>query len=49
MARNLVAADVAAHLTDAEIEELIFAPGLSTASNISDICRPGRGHGCGAE
>ncbi len=40
---NLVAADVAAHLTDAEVQELIFAPGLSTASRISDIS--GRGVG----
>jgi two-component system chemotaxis sensor kinase CheA len=43
VAHNLVAADVASHLTDAEVQELIFAPGLSTASKISDIS--GRGVG----
>lgn len=43
VAAGLLTADQAAHLDDTEAIQLIFAPGLSTASEVSDIS--GRGVG----
>jgi two-component system chemotaxis sensor kinase CheA len=35
------------NITDAEVWQLIFAPGFSTAEIVTEVSGPRRGHGCG--
>ena len=46
--RGIAAPDALAAMSEEEITALIFAPGLSTATSVSESVGPGRRDGCRA-